>query len=169
MPELSLWLDNYDDIYSDFDSRHYLKRRISEDFLHELRLSKKYKKETVTDILLLLPQEKRSEENEKIIANSLREFFKDQFRNNNDKYRKKMRTGIVLFIIGFAIMTINSYLAYKGLHSFAFSVARVILEPAGWFLLWLAFDFLIYDLRTIRKETEFFNELSQANVHFKSS
>jgi hypothetical protein len=45
MSEISLWLDNYDDIYSDFDSRHFLKRRISEDFLHELRLSKKYKRE----------------------------------------------------------------------------------------------------------------------------
>ena len=25
--DLSLWLDDYDDIYSDFDSRNYLKRR----------------------------------------------------------------------------------------------------------------------------------------------
>ena len=42
MAELNLWLDSYDDIYSDFDSSHYLKRRISEDFLYELRTEMKY-------------------------------------------------------------------------------------------------------------------------------
>jgi len=89
MSELSLWLDYYDDIYSDFDSRHYLRRRISEDFLHELRMAKKYKKERATDLLLLLPQDKREDESEKIIISSLKDFFTDQFRNNNDKYRKK--------------------------------------------------------------------------------
>ena len=64
MSEISLWLDNYDDIYSDFDSRHFLKRRISEDFLHELRLSKKYKRERATDLLLFMPGEKRTESSE---------------------------------------------------------------------------------------------------------
>ena len=43
MVEINLWLDSYDDIYSYFESRHYLKRRISEDFLHEFRTEMKYK------------------------------------------------------------------------------------------------------------------------------
>lgn len=29
MIEINLWLDSYDDMYSDFDSRQYEKRRIS--------------------------------------------------------------------------------------------------------------------------------------------
>jgi len=53
-------LDYYDDIYSDFDSRHYLKRRISEDFLFELRNALKYKRERVLDLLLLLPEQVRA-------------------------------------------------------------------------------------------------------------
>lgn len=59
MTEISLWLDSYDDIYSDFDSHHYLKRRISEDFLHELRVEMKYKEHHGGDLVLLLPQERR--------------------------------------------------------------------------------------------------------------
>ena len=43
MANLELWLDSYNDIYSDFDSRHYSKRRISEDFIQELRLGLKHK------------------------------------------------------------------------------------------------------------------------------
>ena len=56
MKELELWLDSYDDIYSDFDSRHYLKRRISEDFLHELRTEMKYNEQHASDMVLLLPR-----------------------------------------------------------------------------------------------------------------
>lgn len=56
MKELELWLDSYDDIYSDFDSRHYLERRISEDFLHELRIEIKYSEQHASDMVLLLPR-----------------------------------------------------------------------------------------------------------------
>lgn len=169
MPELSLWLDYYDDIYSDFDSRHYLKRRISEDFLHELRMTKKYKKERATDLLLLLPEEKRNEDSEKIIISSLKEFFTDQFQNHNDKFRTKRNSGIILLLAGFLVMTVNSYISFKGQHSLPLSVIKMVLEPAGWFLLWLGFDFLFYDLREIKKEREFFRELAEMNIHFKSS
>jgi len=169
MAELSLWLDYYDDIYSDFDSRHYLKRRISEDFLHELRLATKYKKERAADLVLLLPPEKREDASEKIIIDSLKDFFTDQFRMNAEKFRKKLNTGIGLLIAGFAVMAINSFISFKGAHSFSVTAVRIILEPAGWFLLWLAFDILFYDLREIRKERKFFRELSEMNIHFKSS
>jgi hypothetical protein len=75
MAELNLWIDSYDDIYSDFDSRHFLKRRISEDFLFELRTEIKYKEGHAGDMVLLLPQERRDESAEKIIANSLIDFL----------------------------------------------------------------------------------------------
>jgi hypothetical protein len=169
MPELSLWLDYYDDIYSDFDSRHYLKRRISEDFLHELRMARKYKKERVSDLVMLLPEEKRTEDTERIIISSLNDFFKDQVRNTKEKYRKKLNTGIALLVAGLVTLTINSYINFKTQNSFIFSVIRILLEPGGWFLLWLSFDILFYDLRTVKKEIEFFKELSEVNIHFKSS
>jgi len=61
MTELSLWLDSYDDIYSDFDSRHYYKRRISEDFLYELEREMKYKEDEASCLMLLLPNQQRDE------------------------------------------------------------------------------------------------------------
>jgi hypothetical protein len=168
MAELSLWLDYYDDIYSDFDSRHYLKRRISEDFLHELHLAMKYKKERASGLVLLLPQEKREEDTERIIIDSLKSFFTEQFRNSYDKFRKKLNTGFGFLIAGFAVMGVNSFISFRESRSFFSIAVRIILEPAGWFLLWLAFDILFYDLREIKKEREFFSELSEMNIHFKS-
>lgn len=169
MTELSIWLDYYDDIYSDFDSRHYLKRRISEDFLHELRMAKKYKRERVTDLLLFLPQEKREGNSEKMIINSLKDFFTDQFRSTSDKFRIKRNSGVIALIAGLLVMMINSYISFIAAHSLPLSFVRIILEPGGWFLLWLSFDFLFYDLREIRKDRDVFREFSEINIHFKTA
>lgn len=169
MAELSLWLDYYDDIYSDFDSRHYLKRRVSEDFLYELKNALKYKKERVNDLILLLPHEKRDEPNEKAIAESLKDFFSTQFRFHSDKCRKKRNNGIAMGIIGVLVLAINSVISFKSSHTATLVALRVITEPAGWFLLWASFDFLYYDWKELNKEREFFRELSEMNIHFKSS
>jgi hypothetical protein len=169
MSEISLWLDSYDDIYSDFDSRNFLKRRISEDFLHELRLSKKYKRERVTDLLLFMPGEKRKESSETVIINSLKNFFGDQLQMSGDKYRIKRNNGIAALSAGFIIMAMNSYMSFYALHSLPFSAIKILLEPCGWFLLWLGFDFLFYDLRELKKEKDFFREFSEINIHFETS
>lgn len=34
---ISLWIDSYDDIFSDFDPRHFSLRNISDDFLYEVK------------------------------------------------------------------------------------------------------------------------------------
>jgi hypothetical protein len=169
MAEVSLWLDYYDDIYSDFDSRHYLKRRISEDFLFELRNALKYKKERVLDLLLLLPEQKREEPSEATIINSLKNFFSEQFRINADKCRRKLNRGVILGVTGVIIMTLNSIIGFKGAHSLPLVALKVILEPGGWFLLWASLDFLFYDWKELKKEREFFKELAEVNIHFKSS
>jgi hypothetical protein len=35
--EISIWLDSYNDIFSDFDSRPFSERTVSDDFLSEVR------------------------------------------------------------------------------------------------------------------------------------
>ncbi len=169
MAELSLWLDYYDDIYSDFDSRNYQRRRVSEDFLHELRNALKYKKEKIHDLVLLLPAEKRDEPTETVIAESLRNFFNAQFQTHSDYCRKKYKRGIFLGIAGILIMILNSFISLKGSHSLPIVALRVLMEPAGWFLLWVSFDFLVYDWSDLKKEREFFLGLSEMKIHFKSS
>lgn len=169
MKELELWLDSYDDIYSDFDSRHYVKRRISEDFLHELRTEMKYKEHYASDMVLLLPQNCRDQTSEKIIADSLSDFFSNLFRFHHDKCRKKLSNGILLFVLGICIMLLNSWISYRFAESFPVIGLRVLLEPAGWFFLWAALDFLFYDFTELKKERNFYKGLSEMHIHFKSS
>ena len=169
MTEISLWLDSYDDIYSDFDSHHYLKRRISEDFLHELRVEMKYKEHHGGDLVLLLPQERRDAPAEEIIARSLTDFFNTQLHFQQDKCRKKLNKGILLLVAGVIIMLLNSWISYQSGKSFFVIALKVLLEPGGWFLLWAALDFLYYDFAELKKERKFYKALSEMHIHFKSS
>lgn len=169
MEDLSLWLDDYDDIYSDFDSRHYLKRRISEDFLYELKTALKYKKDHVSNLVLLLPQEKRNEENEKMIVENLNQFFYTQFQNQKNRYNQKVKNGILLLLFGIIVMSCAALFSINKINSFILILPKVILEPGGWFLLWLALDFLVFDLKNINRERLFFKELSEIKVHFKAA
>ena len=169
MSELSLWLDYYDDIYSDLDSRHYGKRRISDDFLYELRNALKYKETRTNDLIFLLPADKRNEENEKVITGSLKEFFALRCGNSADKCRRKFNKGVLFGTAGIIIMIANALTGFKAPVSFPIVAVRVVLEPAGWFLLWASFDFLFYDWKELKKEREFFRELAEITIHFKSS
>ncbi|SRR5258706_2440375 len=169
MAELSLWLDDYDDIYSDFDSRNYAKRRISEDFIYELRNALKYRKERINDLILLLPGEKRNEINEKLIAGNLRDFFTTQLTTSSDKCNYKLKRGIILGIAGIMIIILDAIAGLKVASTLFLTSLRVLLEPAGWFLLWASFDFLFYDWQELKKEREILRELAEMNIHFKAS
>ena len=46
---------------------------------------------------------------------------------------------------------------------------KVLLEPASWFLVWAALDFLFYDFAELKKERNFYKEISGRHIHFKSS
>ena len=169
MSDLSFWLDSYNDIYSDFDSNHYMKRRISEDFLFELRTEMKYRREYPVNMILLLPQQLRDESAEKIIAASLIDFFIRQFGFYYHSCHKKRNTGVFMLVAGIVIMLLDSWMVYNFEKSFLIVGLKVLLEPAGWFLVWTALDFLFYDFAMLKKEKTFFKELSEIHIYFKSA
>ena len=169
MTELDLWLDSYDDIYSDFDSRHYLKRRISEDFLYELRREMKYKEHNAEGLFLLLPQEQRDEESEKVIVSSLGDFFRRQFLFHQYKCRGKLRNGILTLLSGIMIILLNSWTEFPLSPSHVIVSIKALLEPAGWFLIWASFDFLFYDFTRLKNERDFYKLLSKIHIYFKSA
>lgn len=74
--EVSLWLDSYDDIFSDFDPRPYSQRALSDDFLEEAKKAVKEKKTGELELRLLVPHSQRDLEKEIIIKRRLREYFK---------------------------------------------------------------------------------------------
>lgn len=167
MVELSLWLDTYDDIYSDFDSRSYLKRRISEDFIDELRMSLKYRKDQPDALILMLPGSQRHADIEKEITISIHEQIKDRLNMLLHKVRNILTRGLLLFATGLLLTGVSAFVTLKKPVGYLPLLLRISLEPASWFMLWTGLDLLIYDYRKLRKETFFYKILASLKVHFK--
>lgn len=165
----SYWLDDYNDIYSDFDSRHYQFRRISEDFLHELRVDIRYRGQPIEELILLVPESKREEAMEPIIVNSLKKFFDTQYQLYRGKCRSKLNSSIFLGTIGIIVMMLDATVIFLGIRSLTITLLSTVMEPASWFLLWTSVDYLIYDWNNLKKEMHFYEKLLETNIAFKTA
>lgn len=169
MNEISLWLDSYDDIYSDFDSRHYLKRRISEDFVDELRIAFKYKHEQPEAVSLFLPSAKRNPEIENAITISIKEQLTDRREILDTKLQKVWLWGVSLSVAGLLIMLIDSIIVYRAGTNYLGALVKVVMEPAGWFMIWRGLDLLTYDYTRTKREWRFYTAIERLHLYFKDT
>src|SRR3989344_7271696 len=65
--KISLIIDNYDDIFSDFDSRPYSHRNLSDDFMYEAKRVSKEMKEGVAELRFMIPGIERDSNHEGVI------------------------------------------------------------------------------------------------------
>jgi hypothetical protein len=168
METLEHWLDGYSDIYSDFDSRQYAKRRVSEDFIHELELSFLHKAGPIKEIVLQLPGKERDAAVEPVIAESLSNYFRKQERVYSESFRKKRRGAWLLVLSGVMIMTIGAFISLRITNVVLSQIMQILLEPAGWFMLWSGMDTFVYGLNKLKREAVFFRELAVVQWHFTS-
>jgi hypothetical protein len=87
---VSLWLDTYEDIFSDFDPHPYAQRALSEDFLAEARRAVRDRRDEVPELRFLVPTHIRNLEDETTIRKRLR----DHFRRHADRLAQERRRGI---------------------------------------------------------------------------
>jgi hypothetical protein len=165
--EISLWLDEYDDIFSDFDSRPYSSRNLSEDFVDEL-------KHIVEDdvpaktISLLVPARARDTQKESLIHRRLHNHFKEMYQYAMSTSRG-VRIRAIWFICAAAVlMAFAAYVSSLNSGSIALHVFLVIIEPAGWFLMWTGLDNLINRSGQIMSELRFYKKLAKSKVRFSS-
>ena len=166
--ELSIWLDEYDDIFSDFDPSPYSDRTLSDDFLHEIKKRIHESDTGKIQLKLLLPESRRNKEKETIIVRHLHAHFKQealQFSAN----KKKMKTnGWLLTCAGLIIMIFAAWLVYNSAKHFLTSILRVITEPAGWFLVWTGLEQVFYKSKTMNADLNFFENMSKSEISFWS-
>lgn len=166
--DISIWLDNYDDIFSDFDPRPYSERVLSDDFIFEVRKVCKEKEEPINELKLLMPADKRNNEQEVIITKRLHNHFKKNHHQYEEQYRRSFRKGILFTLIGMILMLAASYLSALRSSIFHINVLLVISEPSGWFLVWSGLDTIFYTSKQNKREFDFYNKLSKSKIAFFS-
>jgi hypothetical protein len=166
--QLSIWLDTYDDIFSDFDPRPFKERALSDDFINEARKMAKEKPEGEVELKLLLPHELRDADTEQIIIRRLHRHFSQVAALTNVEMNRVKKQGIYQCGIGFLIMIATTYLYLHILSDkiFYLDALRVILEPAGWFFAWTGFENIFVNARHRKPEFLFNEKMAQSEITF---
>ncbi|MBI2629036.1 hypothetical protein HYW74_03060 [Candidatus Pacearchaeota archaeon] len=164
---ISLILDSYNDIFSDFDPRGYSERALSDDFLLECKRAARDKDlETGFELRLLVPKNRRNLNDEGKIKQRLKIHFHKHFRQKHDEIRSIKREGIAWVAMGLIFIFLATIIyAYKG---FLFNLLFVILEPAGWFTLWSGLDKIFIISREKKPELDFYVKMANAKIVFIS-
>lgn len=163
--EILMNLDDYDDIFSDFDKKPYTNRALSDDFFLQIKkdcLEGDYKK---LEIKIIVQKKNRNPRFEMIIKRRIEEYFRNHFKKLEKGRKKQLRLGYVFLIFG-AILLLFKYILTEGIKNHQFKVLSIILEPFSWFLFWEGTYILFFETKGDKQEYEMYKNLAKAKILF---
>jgi hypothetical protein len=164
--EISLVLDTYDDIFSDFDPRPYNERALSEDFLAAAKRAARDRGEGV-ELRFLIPKSVRNPAHEELIRQRLNEYFKRHYRMLKKEYANYRKNAMLLVFAGVVIGVIDAIvLSTLNLNTILADVVGIILTPASWYSVWTGFDHLIARPKEDAAEEAFYRKLRDTQISF---
>lgn len=166
--DVSLWLDNYGDLFSDFDSRHYSTRALSDDFLEELKRATRDIEGGTFHLKLLVPTALRKPDDESMIKKRLKEHFKRHTLQLQEEFKKKRKRGIFLAAVGMLLLTVATFLYQQDSRKWWISSLIILFEPAGWFTVWIGLEqtFFIYEEHNHKLNRLFYEKMDKAEIRF---
>ena len=164
--EVSILLDSYDDIFSDFDPSAYSERTLSDDFIIQAKKFSRNKIGNKISLRLLLSANKRNEQEEKVIIKRLHSYFKGVHEQLETEVRKTNTRGWILTLIGIAVMIAASYISFMKPEKYPVHLLLVLFEPAGWFLLWAGLDHLANSSKETKKDIDFYAKIIKSEINF---
>ena len=168
MSEISLWLDDYDDIFSDFDPRPYSQRSLSDDFLSEAKKASRDKNPSKLELRFLVSADKIDQKIEAIIKKRLHEHFNKHVHLLRNEMKNTRNNSIIVAFMGILMMLAATYIRSIEPNTFFIRFLFVLLEPAGWFATWFALDRLFYMTEKNKTEYLFYEKMSKCEIIFSS-
>jgi lipopolysaccharide export LptBFGC system permease protein LptF len=163
---ISIWLDNYDDIFSDFDPRPFSERALSDDFLMEIQKVSKEQEESVNEIRLLVPSKERNRHDETTIIKRLHTYFLRNHHQSQAQYQLLLKKGIIFTSLGMALIFAASYISSLNSGNLLLHALFVVSESSGWFLVWSGFDVISESSKQNKKDQDFYRKLSKSTISF---
>lgn len=164
-------IDRYEDIFSDFDARPFSERTLSTDFTDEIRRQLYARNESILGINFKLPETIRNKKIEEEIQSRLISHFRKHVHQTQQARRYIIKRSIFMVLAGVIGMITTSYITtFEQVHRFPFSLFRVLLEPAAWFLLWEGANQYFSRMEEIRPDIELYAKISKehADIHFSA-
>lgn len=165
---MTLWIDSYSDIFSDFDPRPFSERAVSDDFITQVKRVSRESSGKVSVLRLLVPDGTQKEEHEKVIKKRLRSYFQRIAMQLNHERKTMRRRGFAFTTFGVILMILATSISFLGLSDFAFKLLLALFEPGGWFLLWTGMDLIILNSWGKMMDQTFFDRFADVHVEFSS-
>jgi len=165
--EVSMAIDTWDDIFSDFDPRPLSERALSEDFIFELK--KRYRETRKGNYLITIfaPVTLKDEKSEKVVILRLKRHFKHRSLTRQRELARIRVRGVFfvmfgIFFLGF--LTLATYFRYFS--DLAIEILGIIFMPLGWFGIWEGFSKIVDTSPIVIQEEKLFDKLSTASYRF---
>ncbi|MBN2517510.1 MAG: hypothetical protein JXB14_01555 [Candidatus Altiarchaeota archaeon] len=169
MSEISVILDTYDDIFSDFDPRTYSERQLSEDFLSEAKRMSKDRRVGKTDgveLTLLIPSKLKDPKEELVIEKRLHRHFQKHHNLLHKDVSKIKRRGALLVFFGMLMITVATFMYPMHGDSIPATLLIVIFEPAGWFTMWTGMDHIFHTWNNEKDDLDFYDKMAKCKISF---
>ncbi len=164
--ELHISLNNYDEIFSDFDPRPYRVRALSADFLDE---AKRANLNSIGPIELkfFIEDGRKNLANENTIKKRLNDHFKKHYEMLAGERMQLIKQGLGFAFLGIIMMLLATFIMLGGSEkTFLTAFFIVIFEPAGWFLFWEGMYLAIFDSRMRKTDYAFYRRMQNFTVTF---
>lgn len=162
--DISIALDSYDDLFSDFDIRGYGERALSKDFLDELRVRlRKFRPAEDCSILFLVPADRRRPDQEVLIVDRVRRFFLERRDHHRREYRKTTARSLTFVAVGILLSVAANLLADR--LTFLPLLKEFLLIPA-WFFVWSGFELLLQKRGDILRRKRYYAALAGMDLLF---
>ncbi len=160
---ISLILNSYNGIFSDFDPRDYSERALSVDFIDECKRAIREEKGRA-ELRLLLPKSKRNLKDELKIKRRIKEHFNYNLKEERSSRNKLRAEGFLWFLLGSLVMVVSTLLVGKT--SFVLRFLEIMSIPAGWFLFWEGLGKILIKSKEEMFNYTFYKKMSEVNIIF---
>jgi hypothetical protein len=167
LSEISLVLDTYDDIFSDFDPRTFDKRSLSDDFLSELKRATRSNKTGIIELNFLIPLEQRKEETENKIKKRLRDYFRKHYEEVRKEVDSFRGVGIAMIVFGLVLSILTAlFVIPHESENVWWGVLLILVEPAAWFTIWEGANKVFDTWKVMAPDLEFNRKMSKCEISF---
>lgn len=164
---ISLVLNSYEEIFSDFDPRPYNERSLSHDFIMECKRASADKPDKGIELRFLIPRKKRNSNKEIQIKKRLQDHFKKHLKEKQKFVNSMKFEGLVWSMIGLCMMFLATYVLFTyQKESLLTSFLVILLEPSGWFLFWEGLEKLIIKAKEETPDLKFYRKMNDSKIYF---
>ena len=166
--EISIWMDKYNDVFSNFDPRPFSERSLSDDFITEVQKLSSRKQRGEIKLKFHVLEDQRDRELENIIAVSLSSHFNQVTQELKTEHKQILRKGYLFLASGFALISFIFLLTLVPRGKEYMNGIILILEPVGWFTTWTGLDFIFQNSRKNKPAIDFNIKMAASKITFSS-